>query len=247
MIKKIGTFFVALCLAFSSQAQFTPGEILGAAALNAALAAPTITGGTINGAVIGATNPKAANFSAIGAVGVVSGTVSILPQSAAGTYNFNLPITAGASGSVLTSSGGGNTAMTWTPQSSITAGGLVASATLNTTTLVNPTLTRPTITGQSLTSTSTVTWDMASGTMATLTLTNSATISTPSNIPTSGNAALKIVQGSAGSYTLTWSSPFKWAAGVTPTLSTAVGAVDVISCTTFAGTALYCSSLINAQ
>ena len=46
--------------------------------------------------------------------GAGSGIVSLLTQSAAGTWNFNLPITAGTTGQVLTSQGGGSTAMTWT-------------------------------------------------------------------------------------------------------------------------------------
>lgn len=46
--------------------------------------------------------------------GNTSGTVSIKPQAAAGTYNFNLPIDAGVAGTVLTSQGGTSTAMTWT-------------------------------------------------------------------------------------------------------------------------------------
>lgn len=46
--------------------------------------------------------------------GNTSGTISILPQAAAGTFNFNLPITAGTSGYLLTSAGGGASAMTWT-------------------------------------------------------------------------------------------------------------------------------------
>ncbi len=46
--------------------------------------------------------------------GSSSGLVSIIPQAAAGTYNFNLPITAGTAGQVLTSQGGGSSAMTWT-------------------------------------------------------------------------------------------------------------------------------------
>jgi hypothetical protein len=46
--------------------------------------------------------------------GVTSGIVSILPQAAAGTYNLNLPTTAGTSGQVLTSGGGSSTAMSWT-------------------------------------------------------------------------------------------------------------------------------------
>jgi hypothetical protein len=45
--------------------------------------------------------------------GATSGTVSILPQSNAGTFNFNLPITAGSAGQVLASGGGGGSAMSW--------------------------------------------------------------------------------------------------------------------------------------
>jgi hypothetical protein len=58
----------------------------------------------------------------LGFSGTTSGTVTIQPQSAAGTYNFNLPITAGNSGDYLTSAGGGATAMTWTtPPAATTA------------------------------------------------------------------------------------------------------------------------------
>lgn len=46
--------------------------------------------------------------------GSTSGIVSIKGQAAAGTWNFNLPITPGSAGEVLTSQGGGAAAMTWT-------------------------------------------------------------------------------------------------------------------------------------
>ncbi len=46
--------------------------------------------------------------------GNTSGTVTISPQATAGTFNFNLPTTAGTSGQVLTSGGGGSSPMTWT-------------------------------------------------------------------------------------------------------------------------------------
>lgn len=46
--------------------------------------------------------------------GSSSGLISVLPQAAAGTYNFNLPTTAGTSGYLLTSAGGGSSPMTWT-------------------------------------------------------------------------------------------------------------------------------------
>lgn len=55
--------------------------------------------------------------------GNTSGTISILPQAAAGTYNFNLPSTAGTSGYFLTSAGGGSSPMTWTQNNFITGSG----------------------------------------------------------------------------------------------------------------------------
>jgi hypothetical protein len=45
--------------------------------------------------------------------GSSSGAVTIKPQAAAGTFEFDLPITAGTAGQVLTSQGGAGTAMTW--------------------------------------------------------------------------------------------------------------------------------------
>jgi hypothetical protein len=43
-----------------------------------------------------------------------SGLVTVQQIGAASNYNFNIPATAGSSGQVLTSAGGGNSAMTWT-------------------------------------------------------------------------------------------------------------------------------------
>jgi hypothetical protein len=53
-------------------------------------------------------------------VGATSGTITFQPQSAAGTYNWNWPTTAGTSGYLLTSAGGGVSPMTWTDPSTIT-------------------------------------------------------------------------------------------------------------------------------
>lgn len=47
-------------------------------------------------------------------LGSSSGIITLQPQAAAGTYNWNWPITAGTSGYVLTSAGGGSSPMTWT-------------------------------------------------------------------------------------------------------------------------------------
>lgn len=54
-----------------------------------------------------------ASTGAIKTTGSTSGTITIQGQAAAGTYNFNLPITAGTAGQILTSQAGSATAMTW--------------------------------------------------------------------------------------------------------------------------------------
>ena len=70
--------FFRLCIALavslfgvaSSVAQpFLPNQVLTAAALNAALAAPIITGGTINGSVIGLSNPAGGGFTTLTTAG----------------------------------------------------------------------------------------------------------------------------------------------------------------------------------
>lgn len=62
---------------------------------------------TLNLGIAGATTGLA-NFA-----GVTSGVVTIQPQSIAGTYNFNLPTTAGAAGQALLSGGGASSPMTF--------------------------------------------------------------------------------------------------------------------------------------
>jgi hypothetical protein len=82
----------------------------------------------------------------LGFSGLTSGTVTVQPQSAAGTYNFNLPITAGSSGQFLTSAAGGSTAMTWDNISShLTAGsGISLSGTTNVTITASASAANPT-------------------------------------------------------------------------------------------------------
>lgn len=61
-----------------------------------------------------------------------------------------------------------------------------------------------------------------------LTLTGSCTL-TYSNAVAGKAYALRLVQGGAGSFTVTWPAGTKWPGGAAPTLSTAVGAIDLIS------------------
>lgn len=68
---------------------------------------------TLTGGAILSVGSTAAGLGTINILGNSSGVVSIKPQSAAGTYNFNLPTTAGSSGQPLLSAGGGASAMTF--------------------------------------------------------------------------------------------------------------------------------------
>lgn len=72
--------------------------------------------------------------------GATSGTVTITPQAAAGTYNFNLPTGPGTSGQLLASGGGGSTAMSFVDAASaIVAAGTNISITGTTPATINVT------------------------------------------------------------------------------------------------------------
>lgn len=85
---------------------------------NVMSASPTFTGtiqcAGITGSLNWTTTGTLAARTSLGLSGNTSGTVTIACQNTAGTYNFNLPTTSGSSGDVLTSAGGGSSAMTWT-------------------------------------------------------------------------------------------------------------------------------------
>jgi hypothetical protein len=95
------------------------GTAPGAGAFTTLSASSTVSGAGFSAYLasppaIGGSAAAAGTFTSLGLNGSGSGTVSILPQAAAGTYNFNLPTTAGATGQFLTSAGGVGAPMTWT-------------------------------------------------------------------------------------------------------------------------------------
>jgi hypothetical protein len=81
---------------------------------------------------------------------------------------------------------------------------------------------------QTLTDAATIAWDTSLGQIATVTLGASRTMGAPTNLRV-GTYILHVIQGGAGSYTITWNGVFKWTAAVAPTLSTTVGRRDVFS------------------
>lgn len=71
----------------------------------------------------------------------------------------------------------------------------------------------------------TITWTNGQNQLVTMTGNCTVTFASPSNGVT---YKLRIVQGGSGSYTVTWPT-IKWAGGAAPTLSTDVGAIDIIT------------------
>jgi hypothetical protein len=75
----------------------------------------------MNFGVAGGANPTVVipNNGGISLYGQSSGAISVKPQAAAGTYNFNLPTSAGTTGQLLTSGGGSSSAMTWSSRNAV--------------------------------------------------------------------------------------------------------------------------------
>ncbi|HDR8986932.1 TPA: hypothetical protein QDA89_005932 [Burkholderia vietnamiensis] len=79
-----------------AQAQFTSGQVLTAAQLNNALAAPVITGGSINGASIGNLNPSTGKFSTLSVTGTT--TLNGLSVTNAPIFSSALGVASGGTG-----------------------------------------------------------------------------------------------------------------------------------------------------
>ena len=158
-----------------------------------------------------------------------SGTLSI-----AGTKTFaasnTMTLAAGADGQTFTFPAASDTVATLSaPQ-----------------TLAAKTLTNPAVTSQALPVTATAAWDFSLGGWGTATLVNSITTLTFANPPAAGTLRWQIVQGGTGSYTIAWPASVKWPGGTAPTLSTAVGTVDVVTCHTFdSGTTYDCAAQLD--
>jgi hypothetical protein len=80
-----------------------------------------------------------------------------------------------------------------------------------------------------LTDASSIAWNLAAAPTASLTLTGNHTLANPSNMTAGGTYILIVTQDGSGSHTLAYSSDYKWPLGTAPVLSTAPGAVDILT------------------
>lgn len=87
---------------------------------------------------------------------------------------------------------------------------------------------------------STTTFDFNNFIHTAVTLTGNITTQSVSNARAGKAGVIRFIQDGTGSRTTVWNSAFKFAGGITPTLSTAINAIDVLSY--FCSTATYCIS-----
>jgi hypothetical protein len=186
----------------------------GGLALVAIAAAPTYTGLLLSGSS--------------------SGVVTIQPgAAAAGTYNYNLPTTAGSSGAPLLSGGGAAAAMTWgsvlgtaAAANTGTSGSTVPLLNGTNTWAATQTVAAIASTPQALTYAATVTPDLSTSNYFTLTLTGNVTLASPSNQHTGQSGCIAVTQDGTGSRTIAFGGNWKFAGGIAPTLTTTASAVD---------------------
>lgn len=81
--------------------------------------------------------------------------------------------------------------------------------------------------------------DVSVGNMFAVTLTNPVKLLNPTNLVSGSHFMWFVTQDGTGSRTMTHDTAFKWSGGTVPALSTAPGAIDIISATTD-GTSVFC-------
>jgi hypothetical protein len=91
-------------------------------------------------------------------------------------------------------------------------------------------------------SASTLAWDVSLGHTARLTIGGNRTLGNPTNLVNGASYVLRVTQDGVGGRTLAYGSAYKWPGGAAPLLSTAAGAVDVLTFLSD-GTSLYGSIL----
>ena len=74
-----------------------------------------------------------------------------------------------------------------------------------------------------------ISWNLNTAQVAHVTLGGNRTLANPTNMVNGGTYILRVVQDGTGSRTLAYGTAYKWPGGTAPTLSTAAGAVDILT------------------
>ena len=98
----------------------------------------------------------------------------------------------------------------------------------DTETLTNKKITNLIQTNQTLTDTASIAWDMNSGSMGTVVLTDNRAMAAPTNLPNHGECWLIVKQDAGGTNTLTYDGVFLFPGGTAPVLSVGGNDIDII-------------------
>lgn len=215
----------------STSAEITNGTITNGTIPNFTAGTTISTLGTITNLSSGTTNSTS--------VIATSGTIGTL-RATGGTFGGTLTSTVGTITTFNSTTGTiGNFTTTLTGDLTISTG----SATVGTRVAVVNTAQQYSrahnFAATALTITSgTVPWNLAENQVATLTVSTTTTMNTPTNPQAGSTYVLIVTQGTGGSNTLSFSTAYKFPGGTVPVLSTGSAQVDVLSFVSN-GTVLY--------
>jgi hypothetical protein len=74
-----------------------------------------------------------------------------------------------------------------------------------------------------------ISWDLDTAQSAKVTLEGNRTLSNPTNMKAGATYILRVIQDGTGGRTLAYGNAYQWPSGITPTLSTGIGAIDLLS------------------
>lgn len=80
-----------------------------------------------------------------------------------------------------------------------------------------------------LTDAASIAWNLDTGQVATVTLTDNRTLSNPTNMKAGGTYQLIVRQDATGSRTLGYGSAYKWPSATAPTLTTAASSINLLT------------------
>jgi hypothetical protein len=233
----------------ASTASSATGINIKSAAAGGGVALAAISSGTNEALSI---NAKGSGAIAIGSVS--TGAVTITPAttlSAALTYGgVTLANSVTGTGSMVLAAAPSVSSLTVT--TALTATGLVTSADIATAVFATSanviagtstsTLIPPSAVYSAETTTTfgaTTTFDFSTFINTAVTLTGNITTQTLSNVKAGQAGQIRFIQDGTGSRTTVWNSVFKFTGGVTPLLSTAAGAIDVLFYSCISSTLCY--------
>lgn len=80
-----------------------------------------------------------------------------------------------------------------------------------------------------LTDGTSISWNLNTNQCSHVTLGGNRTLSNPTNMQAGATYILRVIQDGTGSRLLSYGTAYKWPSGVAPTLSTAAGAIDILT------------------